>query len=378
MQTGGSEKAEQLVREGLAGMPPEPQFALDRVFCLLRGSEVSRDSGDMKTGVERAEAARSVLKESGLGSALLNLRVSMDVAEAYRTAGRLREASPAFEDALGRLTALGRERTETAGTLLNNWALAVDLQGRHLEAERLYRRAVAISSVDGSEKNVAPMLLNNLARSLRDLGRLREAADYADRAYAAAKETSNGTVVGQSLVIRASTQRLLGELDRAEQMIDEVDALWRKTRPATYFGFGSLASERAMVAQRRGDFATALARTDEAMRLVEPAADRFPDLLGRILGRRANLYLEMRRFKDAEADAQRLLAILRKLIEPGSLSSIVGRGSVVLGKALAAQGKTDEARAQFAAAVPHLSAALGADHPEALEARRLAAEAPGR
>jgi tetratricopeptide (TPR) repeat protein len=373
VHSGATERAETLVREGLAAVPSEPQYALDRVFCLLRGSEVSREAGDMKTGVKRAEEARDVLKESGLGSALLNLRVSMDVAESYRTAGRLREAGPAFEDALARLSALGRERTETAGTLLNNWALSVDLQGRHLEAESLYRRAVAISITEGSEKNVSPMLLNNLARSLRDLGRLREAADYADRAYAGAKETSNGTVVGQSLVIRASTYRLLGELDRAEKMIDEADALWKKSRSPAYSGFPSLASERAMVAQARGDLRTALLRTDEAMRLMEPIREQFPEQFARILGRRAKLELEMGRSKEAESDARAVLDVLTKVIEPGALSSIVGRNCVALGKALAAQGKIEAARAQFRAAVPHLSAALGADHPETAEARRLAA-----
>ena len=221
------------------------------------------------------------------------------------------------------------------------------------------------------------MLLNNLARSLRDLGRLREAADLADRAYAEAKAKGSGTVVGQSLVIRASVHRLFGELDRADEMIDEVDGLWRKTRPAGYFGFGSLASERAMVAQARGDFASALSRTEEAMRLVDPVGDQFPDLLARILARRAALHLAMRRWTAAEADTRSSRRRGAQVRGPGrSLQHRGAQDNVTLGKALLAQGKADEARSRFAAAVPHLEGALGADNPETREARGLATGTP--
>jgi tetratricopeptide (TPR) repeat protein len=301
----------------------------------------------------------------------------MDVAEAYRNAGRLREATPAFEDALARLKALGRERTETAGTLLNNWALSVDLQGRHLEAEALYRRAIAISSADGSESNVSPMLMNNLARSLKDLGRLREAAGYADRAHAAAVAARNETVVSQSLMVRASTYRELGRLDEAATLLDELEVRWRKAgKSAAYSGFATLASERAMLAQRRGDFETARAKSAEALRILEPSAGELGDFIAWILGRRANLHLEMRRFADAEVDARRAVDLWTKAIEPGARSGWIGRCGVTLGKSLAAQGRGGEARREFAAAVQHLEVSLGADHPEAREARRLAAGAP--
>ena len=74
--------------------------------------------------------------------------MAMGVAEAYRNAGRHLEASPAFEAAFARMTALGRDRTERAGTLLNNWGLARYLLGQPVRAEQLFRRAVEIGSAD--------------------------------------------------------------------------------------------------------------------------------------------------------------------------------------------------------------------------------------
>ena len=48
----------------------------------------------------------------------------------------------------------------------------------------------------------------------------------------------------------------------------------------------------------------------------------------------------------------------------------------MLGRALAGEGRTEEARAAFAAALAQLEPTLGADHPKTREARE-AATSPG-
>jgi tetratricopeptide (TPR) repeat protein len=102
-----------------------------------------------------------------------------------------------------RLVALGREDTERAGTLLNNWGLALLLLGQPREAERTLRRAVQISSADGSGRRVEPILWNNLARTLFDLGRLSQAVALAERAYAGAVREGDELVTNQALFLRA-------------------------------------------------------------------------------------------------------------------------------------------------------------------------------
>ena len=93
----------------------------------------------------------------------MDLRTLMDLAESYRMAGQNREALAIFEQASARLTALGRDDTQTAGTLLNNWGVALIGLGRPLEAERVLRRAMEISSSGPNERSVSPMLLRNYA-----------------------------------------------------------------------------------------------------------------------------------------------------------------------------------------------------------------------
>jgi len=293
VRAGEGERAEKLIQEGLKALPNEPQFALDRAFCLLRGSKVAREGGDVNAGIERVQAAQRLLTEPRLASALMELRVSMELAESYRMAGRHREAAAAFQQAFERLSSLGRDETERAGTLLNNWALAIELLGRPLEAERLYRRAVGLSSADGTERGVSPMLLNNLARTLRELHRLSEAGRYAERAYEDARRAGDDVVINQSLVVRASVYRERGDLARAARMLSELEPRWRRMLPRGNAAFAALASEQALLAQARGDLPAAKAAADQAVAIADASTQRV-DSLPRMLVRRASLELQLR------------------------------------------------------------------------------------
>ncbi len=123
--SGDGDRAEKLLAEAERELPMEPQFALHRVLCLMRGSEVAEHRGDALTSLERAQAAQRLLGESRFASALLRFRVSTRVAESYRFAGRHREAAGVYEEAFAQLTRLGRDDTERASTTLNNWALSL-------------------------------------------------------------------------------------------------------------------------------------------------------------------------------------------------------------------------------------------------------------
>ena len=63
--------AETLILEGLRELPAEPQFVLDRMFCLLRGSEVAQDRGDVQAAIVRVQAAQKELKNSPFDSELV-------------------------------------------------------------------------------------------------------------------------------------------------------------------------------------------------------------------------------------------------------------------------------------------------------------------
>jgi len=104
-------RGEALFQEGMRELPDEPMFTLDRVTCLLLGSEIAQNRSDAKEGVARAQAAERLLKQWPYRSELLELNTVLFLAAAYQDAGRLPEASATFEQAAVRLTALGRDDT---------------------------------------------------------------------------------------------------------------------------------------------------------------------------------------------------------------------------------------------------------------------------
>ena len=99
VRIGDFPRARQLLREGLEILPTQPQYALARVFCHMWGAGVQNWAGDSKAAIAHMQTARTLASESGVASDLLQLKLTMDMAEAYRNGGRNREADPVFREA---------------------------------------------------------------------------------------------------------------------------------------------------------------------------------------------------------------------------------------------------------------------------------------
>jgi tetratricopeptide (TPR) repeat protein len=94
--------------------------------------------------------------------------------------------------------------------------------------------------------------------------------------------------------------------------------------------------------------------------------------------RRCTVELEAGRPSQAAADVLRALKQLQAASPPGTFSSNIGRAYLNLGRALQAQGKSEEARAAFRSAAENLQNTLGPDHPDTRSARQLAESEPQR
>ena len=98
--------------------------------------------------------------------------------------------------------------------------------------------------------------------------------------------------------------------------------------------------------------------------------------LSTLLVRRSVVELETGSPNEAASDAGKAVDLLQTRMQPGVLSTGLGRAYLALGHALRAQGKSDAAHAASLAAAENLQDSLGADHPATREAQRLA-EATG-
>jgi eukaryotic-like serine/threonine-protein kinase len=370
-------RAEALLQEGLNELPDAPQYTLDREFCLLRGAEIAGHRGDANDEIARVQAAQDLLDSSVFRSDLGDLHIFIDLAEAYRNAVQFREAIAAFEQAARLENSLGRQDTENAGTLYNNWALALYQIGRPLDAEPLFRRAIDISRADNTEQAVSPMLLLNYGRTLRELGRFDKAADYAERALTSADKLGQQVVVNQSLIERARIYRDMGDLHRALTMLAEVEPRLQRALPRGHYAFAGIASERSLIALAQGDLNNALKLANDAVAIDEAAiksGGQGAAQLPIFLVRRSTDELAAGHPDDAAASAARALSLLQAATPAGTFSCNLGRAYLALGRALESQGKRQEAGAAFQSAVEHLQNALGADHADTRSAQQLAAE----
>ena len=372
-------RSEALIQEGLHELPSEPQYALDRVSCLLHGSAVARNTGEVQQGIARVQEAQRTLQQAPFDPEMRKLRVFMDLAEAYREADDLPQAIRAFEQASVQLTALGRDNTETAGTLLNNWALALSTMGRPLNAERLFRRAIEISRVDQTEHGVSPMLLNNYASTLEDLARFDEAFQYAQRANERARQAGDEVVINQSLLALARVYLDQHNATRAAVALAEVEPRLRKDLPPGHYAFASVISIHSLIELERGNIPLALRLADHAidrLQAITKAGKAGIGFLPVLYQRRAVVELQAGRPEAAATDMAKVLELLQTTTSPGTLSYRTGRAYLLLARALKAQGKEGEARAAARSAVEHLESAAGADHPDTVAARQLTGLAP--
>ena len=206
--------------------------------------------------------------------------------------------------------------------------------------------------------------------------RADEAADYAERAYRGAQRAGDQIVINQTLLRLARIYRRRGELPRATQMLDQVEPRLQKALPPGHYAFGTLASERSLIAQADGDLPRALQLSQQAVEIVQRAAQNGKagaQFLPMFLTRRASIASDMGDLSAAEQDARRALALLAQGAPPGEVSSFVGEGYLVLARTLNAAGRGTEARSDAQLAAEHLRKALGPNHPDTRAAEALSA-----
>ena len=368
-------RAEMLVQEGLRELPDNPQVALDRVSCLLSAERVANQRGAVQQSLALTLAAQRVFTQSRLRSGLHEMDILMSLASSWRRAAKYRNASETFRQAAVLLASLGRDDTPGAGTLYNNWGLVLIQMGQPLEAERLLRRAINVRSSGAAEEDVAPHLLINYARVLREQARFAEAADYAERGLAQARRARDEGGIDRALTLLSSVYRNRGNLTRAATMLAELEPRLQRTLPAGHIAFGSLLAERASLAEAHGDLRKAIDLADQAVTLAEAAVRAGREgafHLPGFLVRRSGLLTRLRRADAAMSDADRALAMLNSVLEQGTFSCEPGRAWLARGRALLLMSRREEARSAFESAEEHLVRSVGPDHPDTRIACELA------
>jgi len=372
---GELKRAEELVEEGLRGLPSDPQHALDSVNCLQTGGDVAQGAGRMQLSIDRMETAERVVAESPLATDALRMRMAADLAWAYSFAGKNPESLAGYERAASFLPSLGYEDTVTAAKLFGNWAVELDQIGRTLEAEKIEKRAIMSLQEGNNSDAVTPNYLIDYAKMLSKLNRLDEASDLAQRAYDKAKAGQNQTVMGQSLLVLARIAITQKKFDRAVALLSELDPLIHRILPPGHYAFSVLTTDRAMLALGQGNITRAMDLSNQAVAIGEAAIAKSKAgsfTFSTLLLNDSQITLAAGKPEQALADADRLLSMEQSSNQQGALSAKAGNAYLARARALQALGRHDEGRAAAQVAVERLERSVGPDHPETQSARQLA------
>ncbi|HEX3372625.1 MAG TPA: serine/threonine-protein kinase, partial [Edaphobacter sp.] len=368
-------RAEQLYRDGLHQLGNSPDFKSERASCFLHGSEIAARSGSSEQAIARARAAEQGIEGSPLQWNLQGLNVLTNLAMMLGDAGKFREADKRFQDASALISQLGYDDSQKAAKLFNGWGLTLVYDGRQLEAEKIYHRALDISRNENGDQTVAPTLLFNYASLLRELGRREDAARYLRLASAKAQVLQDNILADEADLLHAQMYTDQRQFAKASTLLDELELRLRRRYPPEHYVFAEVASARSSIALAQRDGVSAARFANQAVALDQASVRRIGQCaayLPTLLVRRSQVELGNGRAESAAADAHRALDMLHDEANTGIPSSNIGRADLALAQALEAAGKQDEAQSTARLAYANLVTTLGSDHTDTRLSRDLA------
>jgi eukaryotic-like serine/threonine-protein kinase len=371
---GDLSRAEALYQEGLRELGDAPQYASERAACLLHGSEVAYRNGNSQEAIARARAAEQAIQSSPVQWNLEGLNILVNLGTVLGDAGNFREAETIFQQASDLMTTLGYDDSQKAVKLFDDWALTLSYDGRELDAQRTYRRALDISRNDETNSAVAPDLLLNYAGLLQELGQTTEAARDFVLASKKVRELNDNVLVDNTDLMQANMFIDAHAFAQATRQLDELEQRLRKRYAPEHYVFAELSSARARIALGRGDLPSASHFATEAVELGEASMRRIGQcaaLLTTLLVSRSSIDLKSGQREQAVSDARRAIKRLEEAEDPSILSSNVGRAYLALAQALEAEGKPDEAQLAARKAYANLQTTMGSDQPDTRSARQL-------
>ncbi|HEY0939776.1 MAG TPA: serine/threonine-protein kinase [Steroidobacter sp.] len=353
------------MEQGIALSQVDPLAA---TRCLQKRAYVAHNFNDARSALDYVLQAQAQLQRAAVRKPDMEASLLGDIAYGHYLSGNTAEADRYYAEALARYAAIGRAESPATFSLRNNWGIASFAAGDNRRALENYDEALSIASKRALHGELPTYLLSNRALALASLARYDEAIEAFDAAFAAATRNNNMASVTHSLVNRAGTYLLRGDIERAERELAVVDRDYGAMIPADSVPAVSILHIKGRLAAARGELPTALAHQsavidffDQRGMAVAPVA--------RALNARADLHVKLGDIESARADVERALSICRKLQGSKRYSSLTGLALLQLADVEKAAGVEAAAVAKAGEAAQHLVETLGDSHPDTVRAK---------
>jgi serine/threonine protein kinase len=359
-ELGHAEPALQAMYAEIKRLDGDPQTASQCLYNTTtihlaeqRTAEALRDA---QLGLEKSRQAGSIADEAALLGA---------VGYAHHLDARDVEAERYFAQALRKYKELGREHSDGALAVLNDWGVSMLGAGVPRRALELLEESVRVERERGPDIELTATVVGNRGLALQALGRLDQARAAFDLECQLAIGHGDEFSEMHCLAGESSLSIQLAQLDGAQAYLNRLGKLIEKSSlPAA----SPPARVRAVLQGRldlaRGKLAEARAGFDQA--LVHEGKD--PTSMHAYVGR--SMAAIAGNDPDAAVEAaRRALRIAGALQGDVPYSSQTGLASLWLGRALLQAGDRVEGRKTLETAIKHLSNTIDPDHPYLLQAR---------
>jgi tetratricopeptide (TPR) repeat protein len=288
------------------------------------------------------------------------------VAFGYHLNGRNVEADQYFQQALQKYKDLGRERSDGALTIMNDWAVALRGAGMPARALQLLDEEGRIESQRESGAGASATVTGNQARMLQALGRFEPArATYERECQLARQHGDNFSEVHCQMGL-ASLAVETRSFDQVAAYLNRAVGLLGSNVPPDSPPMRVRAVLQGRIDLAAGRLVEARTQFDRALENQDASPTTFDAELGK-----AETELAARNAAEAERNARRGLQWATSLQGNLPHSNQTGLAWLVLGRALQELGERVQARKAFEAAVVNLSNTVDSDHPALLQARQL-------
>jgi serine/threonine-protein kinase len=282
--------------------------------------------------------------------------------------GQGADSDQLFAQALSLLKSGGRERSQAAWGVRNEWAIALSSTGNTLAALPLTQLNLQFAAEDDAGSPLTLYSARNLGISLMTLGRYAQAGQVLDTQLVAAT-AAGGAVAEMQRAIECDRTLIAlrtGQPEAATQAMARADQVPRRASAADKFYDQGCQAARAELHLVRGQPAQTLAIV---LPWLAPGTRISPVLEGSARRLAALAYLALGQPAEALAQAERALALARQLQADRPHSWRTGGALTVVALAQSALGQTAAARPAFEQAIVHLKATIDAGHPWLLMAQ---------